>query len=133
MNTSRTALFVRIGRVLLAVTVLMVVAALSHAATITIINLDSPGEGFNDPTPATPVGGNPGTTIGAQRLYVFQYAASIWGSLLPDPIEILVDSNFDPLTCDGQSAVLGSAGPTNIEANFPNAPKTNTWYHVALA
>jgi len=49
-----------------------------HAATITIVNADGAGEGFNDPTPAAPVGGNPGTTVGAQRLYVFQYAASIW-------------------------------------------------------
>src|SRR2546421_7270634 len=99
------------------------------AATITIVNLDGPGEGFNDPTPAAPVGGNPGTTIGAQRLYVFQYAANIWGRILPSAVEIKVDSNFDPLTCDSVSAVLGSAGPTNTYANFPNAPKQNTWYH----
>ncbi len=28
-----------------------------------------PRKGFNDPTPAAPVGGNPGTTLGQQRLY----------------------------------------------------------------
>ena len=37
-------------------------------ATITINDVDGPGEGFNDPTAATPVGGNSGTTIGQQRL-----------------------------------------------------------------
>src|SRR5690242_19174650 len=38
------------------------------AATIVIVNLNAPGEGFNDPTPAAPVGGNTGTTLGQQRL-----------------------------------------------------------------
>jgi hypothetical protein len=38
------------------------------AATITIVNTDCTGEEFNDPTPATPVGGNTGTTVGQQRL-----------------------------------------------------------------
>lgn len=103
------------------------------AATITIINLDGPNEGFNDPTPATPVGGNPGTTVGAQRLFVFQYAANIWGSLLYSNVQVRVEANFDPQTCDGSSAVLGSAGPNTTHANFPNAPFPDTWYHQALA
>ena len=40
----------------------------TRAATITVVNMDGAGEGFNDPTPVAPVGGNPGTTLGAQRL-----------------------------------------------------------------
>ena len=32
-------------------------------ARITILNTNGPGVGFNDPTPATPVGGNTGTTL----------------------------------------------------------------------
>jgi hypothetical protein len=57
------------------------VAAAPAAATtrIIIINGDDPGEGFNDPTPAAPVGGNSGTTKGQQRLIAFQYAADLWG------------------------------------------------------
>ena len=47
-------------------------AAPSHAG-ITIVNMDGAGEGFNDPTPAAPVGGNPGTTIGQQRLNRFHF------------------------------------------------------------
>ena len=44
-------------------------ALVSHAAaTITIVNANEPGVGFNDPTPALPVGGNNGTTLGQQRL-----------------------------------------------------------------
>ena len=46
------------------------------AATIVINNLNAAGVGFNDPTPALPVGGNPGTTLGDQRLFAFTYAAT---------------------------------------------------------
>lgn len=46
-------------------------------ATIFVVNVDGPGEGFNDPAPAAPVGGNPGTTKGQQRLNAFNYAAGI--------------------------------------------------------
>ena len=52
------------------------------AATITIVNGNAPGVGFNDPTPAVPVGGNPGVTLGQQRLNAFAYAASLWGAEL---------------------------------------------------
>ena len=41
----------------------MLVPSAYAAATITIVNVNGPGVGFNDPTPATPVGGNPGTTV----------------------------------------------------------------------
>ncbi|MFH1754901.1 MAG: hypothetical protein ABIA59_04285 [Candidatus Latescibacterota bacterium] len=41
-----------------------------NATSIVINNNDGPGEGFNDPTAVSPVGGNPGTTLGAQRLSV---------------------------------------------------------------
>lgn len=60
-------------------------------ATINIINNDGPNEGFNDPTPVLPEGGNPGTTLGQQRLNVFNYAAGIgghfWIALLPSKFE----------------------------------------------
>ncbi|MBI5835791.1 MAG: T9SS type A sorting domain-containing protein [Candidatus Eisenbacteria bacterium] len=105
----------------------------SAAATITIVNADGAGEGFNDATPAAPVGGNPGTTIGAQRLYVFQHAANIWGGILTSPIAIQVNAKFDPLTCTATTGVLGSAGPASLVRDFPAAPFTGTWYHIALA
>ena len=38
------------------------------AATIVINNANAAGVGFNETTPATPVGGNTGTTIGTWRL-----------------------------------------------------------------
>ena len=79
-------------------------------ANIIILNNDAAGEGFNDQTPATPVGGNPGTTVGAQRLASFQYAASRWGQILDSSVTITIRAQFDPLTCDATGAVLGSAG-----------------------
>jgi hypothetical protein len=108
-------------------------ALTAGAAVITIINTDGPGEGFNDPTVVAPVGGNPGTTLGAQRLFLFSYAASIWGSVLPSPVTIMVNASFDPLTCSATSAVLGSAGATTVYRDFPGAPFAGTWYNVALA
>jgi hypothetical protein len=70
--------FRRLAGVLTSATLLAALASSSFAAaTITIINIDGPGEGFNDATAAAPVGGNPGVTIGQQRLLCFQQAASI--------------------------------------------------------
>lgn len=103
------------------------------AATITILNNDGAGEGFNDATPVAPVGGNPGVTIGQQRLNVFQEAANIWGALLPSAVTIVVRAQFNPQTCTATSAVLGSAGPSQIYSDFAGALMANTWYHVSLA
>jgi hypothetical protein len=111
----------------------MVAPRVAVAATITIVNNDGPDEGFNDGNVATPVGGNPGTTIGAQRLFVFQTAANIWGALLQSSVEIQVLAQFNPQTCTATSGVLGSAAPTALDRNFPGAIFTNTWYHEALA
>lgn len=106
----------------------------ARAGNFVLINLDGPGEGFNDPTPVAPIGGNPGTTIGQQRLNVFTTAGRIWGAILPDNVTIRVSANFDPLTpCDSTSGVLGSAGAVTLASNFSGAPLANTWYSIALA
>ena len=86
------------------------------AATIFIVNDDGPNEGFNDPTPVAPVGGNPGTTLGQQRLNAFQFAADIWGSILDSDAPIYILSSFDPLPCSATGGTLGAAGA--IEAVF---------------
>jgi hypothetical protein len=104
-----------------------------RAAVITIVNNDGATEGFNDPAPATPVGGNTGTTVGQQRLIAFQHAADIWGSLLDSDVEIRVRATFDPLDCSADSAALGQARPSAIVSHSPNAPVDGVWYAVALA
>ncbi len=117
----------------LAALVLAVNSPAFGAANIVIVNTDGANEGFNDPTPAAPVGGNPGTTIGQQRLIAFQYAASIWGSILDSAVPINVQAAFNPLACTPTGATLGAAGAIQIFANFPGREYNNTWYHVALA
>ena len=118
-----------------AVTCMMLLAGLPHAdgATFIINNIDGPGEGFNDPTPASPVGGNPGTTLGQQRLNAFQRAAEIWGGAIESNVPISIEAAFDPLSCNASSAILGSAGAIQVIRDFPNAPQSDTWYHTALA
>ena len=109
-------------------------AATAHAATFQLINNDGPGEGFNDPTVVTPVGGNDGTTLGQQRLNVFKTAGTIWGQTLPSNVTIVVAATFDPLApCDATSGVLGSAGANSQASDFPGALVANTWYSIALA
>ena len=103
------------------------------AATIVINNINGPGVGFNDPTPAAPVGGNTGTTRGEQRLIAFTYAANIWGATLTSTQPIIINAQFTPLTCSATSGVLGSAGATSTFRDFANAPKAATLYSYALA
>jgi hypothetical protein len=105
----------------------------ADATTFVINNTDSAGEGFNDPTAVAPVGGNPGTTLGQQRLNVFQRAAEIWSSAIDSNVPIRVQAAFNPLTCSAGSAVLGSAGTIQVVRDFSNAPQSGTWYHTALA
>jgi hypothetical protein len=120
-------------RLAFALAALLLTIPLAAGAAITIVNMDAAGEGFNDPTPAAPVGGNPGTTVGQQRLNVFQQAAAIWDAILRSPVEIRVQASFDPLSCTATSAVLGSAGPNTVESDFAGATFPATWYVTAEA
>ncbi len=118
---------------LLAVLALAAAAATAEAATIMVINRDGPGVGFNDPTPAEPVGGNPGTTVGQQRLNVLVTAASIWGAILPSPQTIRVGATFTSLDCTSSTGILANCGPHVVFRDFVNAPFGNTWYVGAEA
>jgi hypothetical protein len=109
------------------------VAPAAEAAVIQVVNEDDPGEGFNDPTPVLPVGGNAGTTLGEQRLIAFQHAANTWAGLISSAVTIRVGANFDPLPCTATAAVVGGAGPNSVARDFPGAPRANTWYLTALA
>jgi PA domain-containing protein len=111
-------------------------APAAAGAHITVVNVDGPNEGFNDPTPAAPVGGNPGTTKGQQRLIAFQFAADVWGASLDSNIDIQIQASFDPLGAN----VLGAAAAAFSIRNFndlaaPGFPggDANTNYHIALA
>src|SRR5471032_3237824 len=98
------------------------------AATIVIVNGDPANVGFNDPTVVAPVGGNAGTTLGQQRLLAFQAAANKWGATLTSAVTIRISAKWTALTCTATSAVLGSAGATEVFADFPNAPVAGHLY-----
>jgi hypothetical protein len=106
---------------------------LPGGANIGIVNDDDNGEGFNDPAARAPVGGNNGTTLGQQRLNVFEFAADLWEQVVQSNVDIHVSATFDTLFCNSTSAVLGSAGAENYYRDFPNAPLGNTWFPAALA
>ena len=58
----------------------------------------------------------------------FEFAISIWASIIDSPIPITVEANFTPLA----SGVLGSAGSNGFFRNFDNAVP-DTFYPRALA
>jgi hypothetical protein len=111
----------------------LMIASAASAATIVILNNDGAGEGFNDPTPVAPLGGNPGTTLGTQRLNAFTYAANLWAPCLQSNVTIVVRAQMNPQTCTSTSAVLGSAGTLTVFRDFAGAPLASTWYSQALA
>ncbi len=95
---------------------------------------DGVGEGFNDNSaPFAAQTGNTGTTLGEQRLEVFQAAADYWEQHLFLTVDVAVDISFDPLDCQANSAVLGSAGATTLFRDFDNAPRADTLYVSAVA
>jgi hypothetical protein len=104
-------------------------AAPAMAGKIIVVNGNLPGVGFNDPTPAEPIGGNPGKTLGEQRMNVFLFAANIWTQVLNPKVDIYVWARFVPLGAN----VLGSAAPISVERGFPGAEYPDLWYHEALA
>jgi hypothetical protein len=129
----RTSLLISTTPLLLAALVFAIAPATpAYAnATITIVNKNAPGIGFNDPTVVAPVGGNAGTTLGQQRLIAFQAAADIWAATLDSNVPIQIIATFEPLTCTATSATLGSAGTIFIcnfgRALFPGAEFPH-WY-----
>ncbi len=100
---------------------------------IVVINNDGPGEGFNDPTPFVPVGGNPAQTVGDARMVAFEFAANLWGSVLDSSVQIQVRGQWDPLPCNVNSGTLGAAGTLSVLRDFAGAPQAGTWYPMALA
>ncbi len=95
---------------LLAAALALALCGTAQAADLQLQNADAAGVGLNDPTPAAPVGGNTATTIGGQRLRVYQYAMALWGNVLGTNAPVLIRASFPALACTASSATLGSAG-----------------------
>lgn len=104
-------------------------------ATFTLINQDPAGSGLNDAAAKAPEGGNPGRTLGEQRLIAYQYAMDLWGALLSSNVDIRVRASFAPLECNltTDRIILGSANAVYRKRDFPNAPKAGLEYPAAMA
>ena len=100
--------------------------------TINIVDF-VPVLGFGDPTPAAPVGGNIGTTVGQQRFEAYKRAAEIWDAALDIDQQVVLQAVFVPLTCSATSGVLGAAGALTVFRDFPGPSFPSTWYAAALA
>jgi hypothetical protein len=110
----------------------------SAASQFVLEFTDGPGVGFNDPRPATPVGGNMGTTVGAQRKAAMQFAADTWGKILGSSVPIVVRIGFSTINCSMGVAPLGHAGPATAIGNFPGFTPIpglpdGVWLPIALA
>ncbi len=108
-------------------------------ANFVLVSLDGGGEGVNDATAATPEGGNPGVTLGAQRLNAMNEALEYWGDRITSNIDIRVEADWTSLTCNASGAILGQAGTNTVHGNWtPDpggvaAPFAATFYHQPLA
>lgn len=115
---------------------LLLLLPAAQAAQITVQTEDPPGEGFNDESAFTPEGGNNASTLGEARRNVFRAAAEQWSAIIDSEVEIVVRASFAPAPddqCSVNEGTLGAAGPANFVARFRGAPRTDTFYPVALA
>ena len=92
---------------------------------------------WTDTTAATPVGGNPGTTLGDQRKNALAYASQQLVTQLGIQVPLIVHACGAHLGGDKNSAVLAHAGPTNFSYDTASAssnflPKKYTWYPSTL-
>jgi len=118
---------------LLALITTLALAGPAAWANIVISNDDAAGEGFNDPSPITPAGGNAAVNLGQARLNAFRHAAMLLDATVSSPVPIQVSAQMNSLGGTSISAVLGYASPANIFRDFPGAPAGATWYVSALA
>lgn len=93
---------------------------------------------WTDPTPATPIGNNNGTTLGQQRQNALAQATSELVSQLGIPTTVTVQACGAHLGGDDKSATLAHAGATSFfydEPQFPSPslPKKYTWYPSTAA
>lgn len=124
------------ARLIWLLTLLSAAVGPAQAADLKVINRDGRREGFRDrsaPDADSTIGGNPGTTLGRQRLIAFRAATAIWAERIQSPVRIRIDARFDPLPCNASSAVLAETAPTTVHRDFRGANFAKTWYVQALA
>ena len=93
---------------------------------------------WNDATAAAPVGGNPGTTVGAQRQNALKYAVQQISDQLQPPVPITIRACWDSLGGTATRAVIANASPTTFLVDEPYyggyvLPLRYTWYAITEA
>jgi hypothetical protein len=88
---------------------------------------------WSDSTPATPVGNNPGTTLGQQRQNALKEAVNQLSQQLASPVPIIVHACWAHLGGDANRATLAQASSTGValtDTGFPMPwlAKRYTWY-----
>lgn len=94
--------------------------------------LDPQGIGFFDATPAVPVGGNSGTSVGEQRRNAFEAALAVYAKALDGTIPVVVNAEFKPLPCTGGVGIMGQAAPAELAAGVSGLD-AKVAYPIALA
>ncbi len=122
-----------IARVVLLLSVLAIIPA-SRASAAAKFVIRAQGDVFDDPTPVSPEGGNPGATLGAQRKALVEYVAGVLGAQLDSPIPIVVEVMARKYPCDGNSVVLAGARPYDAFGGIRTlGADPELWYPSALA
>ncbi|WP_269523206.1 PA domain-containing protein [Coraliomargarita parva] len=103
------------------------------AASFTFVYTDPPDFGYYDSTAVSPVGGNPGTTLGEQRQNLLAYAANYWGQFLDSDVSIVISASYEALGGTPTSATLAYAGPESVFSNFSAEAIPDVWYISAVA
>jgi hypothetical protein len=113
---------------------LVALAAPAGALADATFVLRAHGAAFADLTPAVPVGGNAGTTLGEQRMIALQYAAERWEAALDSDVPVVVDVTFSDQGCAATNTTLAHAAATTAVAGRRGSLlDPERFYPVALA
>lgn len=98
------------------------------ALEMVLVNVDAPGIGLNDPTPAEPIGTNDGATLGEQRWRAVQRGADVWREALAGTVPVVVHVTMAELPC----GTLGASQAGGYVENVAG-PSDDRIYSMALA
>ncbi len=87
---------------------------------------------WTDTAPRTPVAGNSGTTLGAQRQNAMREALRLISNEIRSDVPIRLQACWDDLGT-GSTFTLAQAGPRTLLVGEPWMPRANTWFAIGPA
>ena len=93
---------------------------------------------WNDATAASPIAGNPGTTLGQQRQNALKYAVQQITTALQPPVPITIHACWAHLGGSATRAIIANATPVTFLVDEPDfggyvLPLRYTWYAITEA